>query len=84
MWKEGSRHSHDYGIDGVGEFHIASDADARLIAAAPELLEAIVNMLDHVDAGRLDMVWTDKDEASPGERVCWDGFRRIVRKATGE
>lgn len=45
MWVEGSRNSRDYSIEGVGEFHIPNKANARLIAAAPDLLSALEDVV---------------------------------------
>lgn len=49
-------------------------ANAKLIAAAPELLTSLISLADHVD--KLE-----------GERICsgvWMQAKAVIKKATGE
>jgi hypothetical protein len=57
------------------------DANARLIAAAPELLAALVAMVSHVE-GAYDGDTTYMDETIP-ESHPWRTARAAVHKATG-
>lgn len=69
--------AHGYPINGefghVG-FVIGSEEEARLIAAAPDLLAALEGVLDRVDG------WLPK----PPEGVVFDGARAAIAKAKGE
>jgi hypothetical protein len=56
----------------------ASDADARLIAAAPEMLEALEKLLKTVENNWLDQEW------EPEEWQCYDEFREVIAKARGK
>ena len=55
------------------------EADARLIAAAPELLEALRELTDDV-ADRFDL---DSPSANPGIKSTVAAARAAVAKATG-
>jgi hypothetical protein len=57
--------------DGCHEFKLRAASDARLIAAAPELLEAAQYLLDDM---RLNDVQTN----------CVEKLQRAIAKATGE
>jgi len=57
----------------------ASDDDARLIAAAPELLEALEKLLKTVENN-----WLADEEWDPEEWQCYDEFREVIAKARGE
>ena len=50
-----------------------SEANARLIAAAPELLEALVMALESLDAAEVPQEWD-----------CRKSVRSAIAKATGE
>ncbi|OZI38998.1 hypothetical protein CEG14_05535 [Bordetella genomosp. 1] len=56
------------------------DANARLIAAAPELLEALQELADDI-ADRFDM---DSPSTNPGIKHCIKQARAAILKATGE
>lgn len=52
------------GKERVASVHVFSQANARLIAAAPELLEACIKALDHLDYKHVpDDVWFAVNEA---------------------
>jgi hypothetical protein len=52
-------------------FYASTEANARLIAAAPELLEALRNII------------SDIEPTDPNDRL-WVGARAAIAKATGE
>ena len=53
-----------------------SEADARLIAAAPDLLAALQALVGEADLGEVDL---DEDD-----RALLDNARAAIAKATGE
>ena len=63
-------------------FHLAGwigEANARLIAAAPELLEALKNFLNGIDTHMVDI-------SSPADELLADALRKMraaIAKATG-
>lgn len=65
----------------------ATEEDARLIAAAPELLEAMASLLrehDAVFAGRSDGAQDSYYNAHPGRAIAYRKARAAIAKATGE
>jgi hypothetical protein len=61
------------GYEGAEKFKIV-EANARLIAASPELLDALIELADHVD--KLE-----------GDRKCsavWMRAKALIKKAKGE
>ena len=56
------------------------EANARLIAAAPDLLEALKDLADDI-SDRFDM---DSPSTNPGIKHCIAAARYAIRKATGE
>lgn len=55
-------------------------ANARLIAAAPELLDALINIVNNLDSGAFQITVMDDGEPHPGNL---DGIRELIKKATG-
>ena len=86
-WKTAHSHSHEYIRyirDAQGE-HIAhvcdlddslpeAMANARLMAAAPDLLKALIDLLDEADLAEVDEYTTPKVEAA----------RAAIARATGD
>lgn len=72
----------DYGLS-VDPWNDVSEADAALIATAPDLLAAAVQALWHIgtDDDRLAMAAADKWETSAVEAA--DRLRAAITKATG-
>lgn len=64
--------------------HVYEEADANLIAAAPELLEALVAMRTMMDAGaqprKLDEALSWRENDNLARRLCDEA----IAKATGE
>ncbi len=61
--------------------HLASYADARLIAAAPELLASLQAVVMQIN----DYERVNKLAPNPGRTECWDcvaGAKEIIAKAT--
>ena len=86
-WRVGDAGATVFGPpQGLPPLRIASGcrkADARLIAAAPDLLAALSNILAYHDAGRTETRWTEKDGiAEAGSLVNMDLARDIIRRAT--
>ncbi|MFJ3117860.1 hypothetical protein ACIPI6_15095 [Pseudomonas protegens] len=57
---------------------VYEEADARLIAGAPDLLEALQDLTDDI-AERFDM---DSPSTNPGIKHCIDAARAAIAKAT--
>lgn len=80
-WCEASTGNHQGLIveEGTGRnIAIAYDKkDAALIAAAPELLSALENLLDEMESR------FDYEDADEGEQEAMDNARNIITKATG-
>lgn len=57
------------------------EANARLIAAAPELLEALQNILSNLDDGAFQITVMDDGEPHAGNL---DGIRDLIKKNTGQ
>jgi hypothetical protein len=64
------------GVAKVKDFTQA-DKQARLIATAPELLEALEKLMRLVENNWLDQEW------EPEEWECYDEFRKVIAKAKG-
>ena len=62
-----------------GNYKESALANARLIAAAPELLQALLAILQNFDSGDLSILWTN-DEPNP---VNFDFARAAIAKAAG-
>lgn len=60
--------------------YLSRSADARLIAAAPELLEALIDIADDYSE-RFDM---DSSSTNPGMKSVVEAARAAIRKALGE
>ena len=62
--------------------------DARLIAAAPELLEALESIVDSIDKGKTIIRWSAKYVSENGlsscERNMVERARAAIAKARGE
>jgi hypothetical protein len=70
--KCGSPYCKKYGIDKLYiEHSVLDEGDARLIAAAPEMLEALIGIYD--SRGEADKLYIKADR-----------LRRLIEKATGK
>lgn len=67
-----------WGDDGKRIEQQEVEANAKLIAAAPELLEALQDLADDI-AERFDM---DSPSTNPGIKHCIDAARAAIAKAT--
>jgi hypothetical protein len=72
-------HFEYYGGQVVAE-SISSDDDRRLIAAAPQLFEALDSLVKFYDDG----VRTYEPHCSPEEAIVWWIARNALKKARGE
>lgn len=59
------------GWHGEGDKGYPAEANARLIASAPELLEALVGCVEHME------------HSTPQGRAAWVNARAAIAKATG-
>ncbi|MFY3461077.1 hypothetical protein ACOTJD_30920, partial [Achromobacter xylosoxidans] len=59
------------------------EADARLIAAAPELLEALQKLLD-LQVAKKELEYLDKGIGTKTPNAAWLEARAAIAKAKGE
>lgn len=67
----------------VGMTADRQEADARLIAAAPELLEALQKLLD-LQVAKKELEYLDKGIGTKTPNAAWLEARAAVAKARGE
>ncbi len=71
-------------VDGQSAYHEARTANARLIAAAPDLLRALMAIVENADKGFSVTTWTGLDGiADAGTVANVDAARAAIARATG-
>ena len=93
-WRKGQwGNNRVYGFDGMGEHSgliavvFKGRANARLIAAAPDMLETLKTVRDYVsDASKANLVWPDGYNDALTEMATGDLARidAAIARATGE
>lgn len=67
----------DAGDNGIASCY--SEANAQLIAAAPELLEALIEIKNTIEVGVLESTLNNK----PCRELLIDGLNKLIAKAEG-
>jgi len=65
--------------------NVSNEANARLIAAAPELLEALEQIIQPTMINGDKQIKVDWQQLAPGEKIIrWESAKKTIAKARGK